>query len=213
MTSIAVVAHTARRMEADVLAAEVGSDVVSIDDGTLGADGNHRRVWRWHADMHAADPTDWAVTLEDDALPVQGFCDQLDAALKVAPAPVVSLYLGTDGRDHWQSRIRHAYTRTSAATCWLVTAGTLLHAVAVAIRTDLLPTLDLDPGVPPDAAISNWCKRHGHPVAYSIPSLCDHADGPPVITRRGDPHPRDVPRHAHRVGTRTHWTGRAAILG
>jgi hypothetical protein len=160
--------------------------------------------------MHAADPTDWAVVLEDDALPVPGFRAQLDAALKVTPAPIVSLYLGTDGRDYWQARIRYALD-THPDACWLMTSGVLLHAVAVAIRAELLP-IHLDPGLPPDTAISNWAKRCGHTVTYTLPSLVDHTDGPSVITRRGDPHPRNVPRRAHRVGTRTHWTRRAAIL-
>lgn len=216
------------------LATSVGADLILIDDGTLGASGNHRRAWAWHSE-HTRDG--WAVVLEDDAVPVPGFRDQLARALAVAPAPVVSFYLGTDGRDFWQSRIRRALGKAAKDTCWLVTAGTLLHAVAVAIRADLLAldldspissphqtldldhansctpqTLDLDIAIPPDTAISNWCKKHDHPVAYSLPSLCDHADMPSVITRRGDPHPRNTPRVAHHFGPRTAWTRHAVLV-
>lgn len=209
---IAVVAHESRRMDATILAMEATADMVSFDDGTLGCAGNHQRAWQWHADMHTGDPTEWCVVLEDDALPVPDFPNQLAAALTMAPAPIVSLYLGTDGRDHWQSRIRAAIHITTPGTSWILSpSGALLHAVGVAIRADLLP-VTLQPGLPPDAAISNWAKRHSHPIAYTWPSLIDHDDGPSVITRRGDPHPRDVARRAHHVSARPLWTRQAVVL-
>jgi hypothetical protein len=42
----------------------VGAAYISIDNGTLGCEGNHRKVWQWLND-HAT--TKWVVVLEDDA--------------------------------------------------------------------------------------------------------------------------------------------------
>lgn len=206
MISIVIVAHTARRDAATELATLVNADEILTDDGTLGCEGNHRRAWEWHAENT---PHDWAVVLEDDAVPVPDFTQQLAAALRVAPTPIVSLYLGTGNPTIWQPRITRAINTAGQAN-WLV-SNTLLHAVAVAIRADLLPT-HIDTRMPIDNAISNWAKRHDHLVAYTLPSLVDHADTQPVITQRYDRKPRDLPRRAHRVGTRAHWTRRLAPL-
>ncbi|MCG7592401.1 glycosyltransferase family 2 protein [Mycobacterium sp. PSTR-4-N] len=211
MTSvrIAIVAHEARRRAAVQLADDTRALGVSIDDGTLGCEGNHRRVWDWHTD--AGPCHDWAVTLEDDAQPAPGFRDQLAAALAVAPAPIVSLYLGTGYPPLWQPRIRKALDGVDVATSWL-TADSLLHAVAVAIRTDLLDTLELQPGYAPDYAITRWARRHGHPIAYTVPSLVDHADTEPVTTVRYDRLTRHKPRKAWVHGTRAIWTAHTAAL-
>lgn len=204
--TIAIVAHTARRTDAEHLAATTNAHYVAMDDGTLGCEGNHRRAWAWHTE-HTH--TDWAVVLEDDALPVDGFTEQLAAALHVAPTPIVSLYLGTGNPTTWQPRIRRAIDTAGQAN-WLL-SHTLLHAVAVAIRTELLP-IQFDERMPIDNAISNWAKRNDHLVGYTLPSLVDHADTEPVITQRYDRKPRDLARRAHRVGTRAHWTRQLAPL-
>lgn len=205
-TPIVIVAHTARRDAVQRLAADTAARHVTIDDGTLGCEGNHRRAWAWHAE-YADD--EWAVVLEDDAVPVPDFTGQLDAALHVAPAPIVSLYLGTGNPTTWQPRISRAIDTAGQAN-WLV-ASTLLHAVAVAIRTELLP-IQLDKRMPIDNAISNWAKRNELLVGYTLPSLVDHADTEPVITQRYDRKPRNLARRAHRIGTRTHWTRQLAPL-
>lgn len=205
---IAIVAHVDRTAEAIALDDKVESLGVSFDDGELGCEGNHRKVWDWHT---TAGPChDWAVVLEDDALPVDEFREQLSAALDVAPAPIVSLYLGTGYPPHWQNRIQSVLAHTSAH--WLL-CSSLLHAVGVAIRTDLLPELAIPEGLPIDNAISNWAKAHGHLVAYSVPSLVDHADTTPLVPLNGhNRRERTEPRHAHRIGTRPLWTPRIAAL-
>lgn len=206
MASIVVVAHTERSDAAHDLAETTGAQHITMDDGTLGCEGNHRRAWQWHTEhLH----TDWAIVLEDDAVPVPDFTEQLDAALHMAPTPIVSLYLGTGNPPIWQPRIRHAIDIAGQAN-WLVSTS-LLHAVAVAIRTELLP-IQVDEHMPIDNAISNWAKRNDLLVGYTLPSLVDHADTQPVITQRYDRQPRDLPRRAHRVGTRTRWTRQLAPL-
>lgn len=207
MTSIVVVAHHTRAAQAVDLAAAVSADATLFDDGTLGAAGNHRRAWDWHTDNTTSG---WAVVLEDDAIPVTDFAEHLDDALDYAPADIVSLYLGRSRPPHWQGRIAEATDtadRTFAA--WIL--GThLLHAVAVAARAELAPVM------------AQWTRYlaepvdgrevFGHTVAYTWPSLVDHADGPPVADH-ADRSPRTQPRTAWRTGTPpTSWTG-AVPLG
>jgi hypothetical protein len=204
-TVVGVIAHHKRAEQAWQLAETVGASYVSVDDGSLGAEANHRRVWDRLANNHAG--AEFCVALEDDAQPVDNFGDQLDKALAAAPCDVVSLYLGSGHPIHWQPRIQTALT---ADAHWL-TCDHLFHAVAVAIRTELLP-LRLDSRRPIDEAISRWCRTHRHSIAYTVPSLVDHADGPPLITHRADGTTRHRPRRAWRLGTRDLWTGEAAHL-
>lgn len=208
--AIAIVSHVSRREAAFALSDNVKANALFEDSTGIGCEANHRRAWDWHTKM--ARSAEWSVTLEDDALPVDGFNDQLVAALAVAPAPIVSLYLGTDGREYWQSGIRYAIEHANPGTSWLM-AGALLHAVGVAIRSDVLP-LHIGEGLAIDTAIGNWAKRNGHQIAYSLPSLVDHADQQPIVQQRhGSAAQRMTPRTAHKVGTRTRWTSIAQPIG
>jgi hypothetical protein len=212
LTQISIVAHIKRTERAEKLADKVLARRVFYDDGTLGCDRNHRQVWQ----HHAGNPTsDWATTLEDDAVPVPGFLDQLDHALEVAPAPIVSLYLGTSRPlGGWQPQIKQAILairRTPA--CW-ITSTHLLHAVGVAIRTPLLPSLlEWLPQIPLpiDEAITIWATTYGHCVAYTWPSLVDHADEPSLVDHP-DGKPRQNPRIAWHTGTRQAWNAKHVAM-
>lgn len=208
-SSIAIVAHVDRNDAATELCIKTRADIIMLDHpGLYGAEANHLRAWTWHAENTTAE---WSVVLEDDAEPVNGFRQQLEAALAVAPAPIVSLYLGTGYPKTWQPRIRNTI-RTAGDPHWLLT-NSVLHAVAIAIRTDLLP-ITLTPHVAIDAALGNWAKKHGHHVAYSWPSLVDHADGPTLVTtRHSASSDRTDPRKAWQTGTRPHWANKTAALG
>ena len=203
--TIGVVGHHQRAPQAQRLADTVAAAHIAIDDGTLGAGPNHQRVWDWLAAHHHDTP--WCLVLEDDAVPVAGFTHQLIHALAAAPSGVVSLYLGAGYPRHWQPRIQTAL-HTDAH--WLL-AEHLFHAVAVAVRTELLP-VRLDTRHPADEAISRWARAHRHRVSYTLPSLVDHADGPTLIPHHHDRTPRHRPRRAWRTGTRDHWTTKAAHL-
>lgn len=124
MFSIGVVAHESRIAQAKQLYDTVSADVIMVDDThrRLGCEANHRRVW---AELATTD-TEWAVVLEDDAVPVPNFRDQLTQALNVAPAPYVSLYLGQGFPRQWQHAIRRTLTNTTPSTCW-ITCGYRHH--------------------------------------------------------------------------------------
>jgi hypothetical protein len=196
--SIGVVADVRRGDMGERLAIRVAADHLGIDTEMRGGTKNHVAVWRKHAD----DPADWSVVLEDDAVPVDGFREQLADALAVAPAPIVSLYLGRGYIE--DNRIGEILTRADVLGAnWIVTQGRILHAVGLAVRKDLLPALVANlprDECPIDRSLSMWARRDGHRVAYSWPSLVEHADGASLVTRY-----RRTERRAWRTGTRDDW--------
>jgi len=211
---IGIVAHTSRLHQANTLADTVGAEYISVDDGTLGCNGNHKKVWAYLNDY----PTEWSIVLEDDAIPVEGFTEQANAALSVTPAHVVSFYLG---RHHipeldWEHRKQAAIAQADTVDAHWLTTNHLLHAVAVAIRTKYIPNmwhhLNQMPDVfPIDEAITHWAYNTGHMIAYTWPSLVDHADQPTTF-RHPDKMDRPPGRIAYRTGTHNTWTDKAVMM-
>ena len=196
--SIGVVADSRRGDMGMRLAEQVDADCLSVDYETRGCTWNHSQVWRMHAD----EPAVWNVVLEDDAVPVDGFREQLAAALAVAPTPIVSLYLGRGYIE--DNRTGPLLTRADLlGVNWIISQGRILHAVALAVRGDLLPSLidNLPSGNQPiDRSLSLWARRQGHRVAYAWPCLVDHDDGKSLVTRY-----RRADRRAWRTGVRDDW--------
>lgn len=208
---LGVVAHHARADHAHKLMDDVGAVYLSMDNGTLGCNNNHRKVWE-HLTRY---DTDWSIVLEDDCEPVEGFREQLKQILETAPTPIVSLYLGDP--KHWDL-FRDRQAKLSAAgaqadesdACWLVTRE-LLHGVAIAIRTPLIQAmLDGITDQAIDYAIREWAKTEGHQIGFTWPSIVDHVDGPTLLPK--PPNMRHRARKAWRVGTREHWTGKQVTL-
>ena len=212
---IGIVAHTKRAEQTHILMDQVRAAYTNIDDGTLGCDDNHHHVWQWLL-QHTTDQ--WCIVLEDDALPVDGFISQAEQALSVAPSPVISFYLG---RHHipeleWEQRKRQAIGRADQADAHFITSNHLLHAVAIAVRTDhiarMLAHLNMLPNVLPiDEAITHWIQNTGQDVSYTWPSLADHADQPTLFRHR-DKLPRPPGRIAYRTGGHNTWTDRAVTM-
>jgi GR25 family glycosyltransferase involved in LPS biosynthesis len=207
--STAVVAHEARITAATELAKNLDA-VLTVDDGSLGAEANHLRAWQATGTVDA----DWALVLEDDAIPVPNFLEQAKQALAVAPAPIVSFYLGKNKPKAWQHRIAQALDQADMAGAHWIDTHYLLHAVAVAMRSDLREDwLDWAPhhDFPIDQRLSEWARCRGHRIAYSLPSLVDHADWPTLVQHR-DRQPRIEPRIAWRTGTRDQWSRRTVTI-
>jgi hypothetical protein len=207
--SFAVVAHQARLVQATELAQQLGA-AITVDDGTAGADANHLKAWG----MACALGSRWSAVMEDDTVPVLGFLEQAESALAVAPAPVVSFYLGTGRPERWQDSISRALIKADRTGAHWVISNHLLHAVAVAVRTDLVQDWlgwARASTRPIDERMSAWCLTRHHKVAYTSPSLVDHADGPTLIP----PHPLrrgTAARHAWRTGTRNTWNGTSIAI-
>ncbi len=198
--AIGIVGHVARAAEATRLFETLEAGFVSIDHGTIGCTANHLRVWQHLAQCDSA----WSIVLEDDAQPCDGFTQQLGMALAAAPTPIVSLYLGTSKPSAWQPRIKRAIAKADEADACYITAPLLLHAVAVAIRTELVADMleHMPADKPIDNAISQWARNHD--ISYTHGSLVDHTDGPTLVRHTYDASTQ--PRKAWRMGTRDTWT-------
>jgi GR25 family glycosyltransferase involved in LPS biosynthesis len=187
------------------LAGLVDADFLSVDDGSLGCTQNHTRAWRQHAENPAA----WNLNLEDDAVPVEHFRDQLDKALAVAPTPIVSLYLGGGYIGDNLTRALLDRAETTGAH-WAVAHGQIHHAVALAVREEVLaPMIEhlATRTLAVDTMLSSWALRNSHDVAYSIPSLVDHADEKSLVTKY-----RRSPRRAFMTGRREQWCSKLILL-
>lgn len=201
---IGIVGHIDRLTQANKLADDVDAAFLSIDDGTLKCEGNHVAVWRHLASAS----TPWSVVLEDDALPVTDFRNQLVGVLKAAPTPIVSLYLGRTRPPAWQPWVQQATINADRQDVCFIPAKRLLHAVGIAMHTRLIGAMVRavqDIGLPMDEAIHVWAQREGYPVTYCWPSIVDHRDGPTVIPRHRDGMPRTEPRTAWSCGRRSRW--------
>jgi len=209
LISWAVVGHESRRIHATDLVHSLDA-VASMDDGTLGADDNHLRAWS-RVDHPRA--THFGV-MEDDAILAPRFAEQVDAALAVAPTPIVSLYLGRSKPKRFQDRISRALVAAGEqGACW-VTGTHMLHAVAIVMRAELrddwLEWANTST-LPIDERMGMWCRNRGHSIGYAWPSLVNHRDLPTLVQHR-DGKTRTEPRVAWRTGTRERWTDWAVEL-
>ena len=203
---IGIVAHTARAEQVRQLKEQVGAAYVSIDNGALGCDNNHRKVWQYLADHR--ENHDWCIVLEDDAVPCNDFRNQLQQALTTAPlrAGIVSLYLGRQRPPQYQWAIEQAIEIADDHDASWLAAHSLIHAVGVAIRGEHVEQmLSRLTELPIDEAINWWAHNTTTKVFYTHPSLVDHADTDTLVEHR-DGHRREPGRKAWRHGTREHWT-------
>jgi hypothetical protein len=210
VVNIVIVAHTARTERVKELHDQIDADHIVWDDGTLGAGGNHRQAWQWHIE----NPSDIAVVIEDDAIPCPHFRDQLVAVMDAAPTNIVSLYLGRQRPTLWQDRIKAALQRSDQSKACFITGQHLLHCVAIATTQPqaIHRALCCYSIHQPDEALSIWTSHTGTNVAYTVPSLVDHADLPTLVTNRLLEPERHPGRKAWRHGTRKTWNNMSVPL-
>lgn len=209
---IGVVGHESRREMALRLVERVGAVDYSIDDGSLGCNGNHIKVLRA---LRQNNQADFYCVLEDDAQPIPDFLAQLRAALKEAPTQIVSLYLGTSNPIHWQDAIRRSVAAAESGGHAWITSTHLIHGVGYCIHRDLIDAIieHLHPDFRPiDEQVSAYTYPNHILVSYTYPSLVQHEDGPSCIAVHADGAPRDKPRKAWAVGGRTNWRSRTVLL-
>lgn len=218
MTSVAIVAHPARRVDADKIAQLTGADAVFWDNEERGCDKSHLAALRWHAAMAPGRPNgEYVVVLEDDVVPVANFRHHLDLVLAAAPSHVVSLYLGTGYPTQWQDNLRTAVPLDTDPHFLL--APSLLSCVGYAVRRSWVRelarfvdhNLHSPNAVPIDRTISKFCHHHELTVAYSRPSIVNHLDGDSLISERHDGQDRHRRRVAWKFGTRPSWCATATI--
>ena len=204
MIETAIVAHQRRYPDALDLAERLNA-AICMDDCGMGAARNHERAWTWLKD--STEP--WCLVLEDDAVVCADFLNQASMALAHAPSPIVSFYLGRGRPPHWQQRI----AKVIASEAHWIIATEMLHGVATAVRTELIPDLLawIEDQEPVDEAIGDFAQQNNFEVSYTHPSLVDHRDSGTIMdyhpTRHPDPEhvERNEIRRAWLLGTRTDW--------
>ena len=189
---VGIVAHPKREAMAMDLADRVGAQCICWDAAHLGAERNHLRVWEWLANSDA----EFGVVLEDDVIPCRAFRRNLTEAIKYAPTPILSLYLGR-GRcaGHsplYQQRIAQVITSDVS----IITSPSLLSAQGYAMRPEMFARHEEVRGfafhsgrknIPIDEAISIWVTKHRlGPISYCRHSIVDHRDGPTVVEDHRD---------------------------
>lgn len=202
---VAIVTHPKRLAWANSLAEETNAEAVCLDNNNLGCEVNHLRAWEWLAGGSCP----WSVVLEDDAVPVPFFRRQLHSMLRVAPTPIVSLYLGRSRPPHWQSSISRAVAQTQEKDACFLSSQDLLHGVGYAVHTSLIPELllcvtPLARTMPIDEAVSAWARKRDHQISHCWPSLVDHRDEGTLIAHP-DGQPRNEPRKAWYADGREVW--------
>ncbi|QGJ92098.1 glycosyltransferase [Gordonia phage Keelan] len=210
LCSTAIVAHPSREGRAQSLSEILPQpNTIVMDNDNLGPGENHWRAWVAAYNEDA----EWILVVEDDALPIEGFEDELAQVLSNSPSPVVSLYLGKSRPFAWQHGIGETLNilaEQDNSSAYLM-AEHMLHGVGIAIRNELVadmltwaPMYHTVQGRPKpyDEAIGMWCRAIGLPVAYPYPSILDHADTESLVAH--------VDKRKREVGTRVAWkTGKA----
>ena len=210
MITIGICAHIARQHMAEQLAEQVGADFISLDEGTLGCNKNHRRTWT----ELAALPATHAVVLEDDAVPVPDFRHQCEQAIKASPTPITSLYLGRQRPPQWQRNIERAITTATRTDAHYILSTHMLHGVGIAIHNDhIQPMLDFTATrnyLPWDEAVGCYARHAHQRIAYTHGSLVDHRDGIALIIHH-DGKTRAPGRTAWHINTRPTWDGERTV--
>jgi hypothetical protein len=202
--AIGIVADYRRHDQARLLYQRTKADIVCYDDGIIGCTNNHIRTWARLAPLTG----EWGVVLEDDAEVNDDFREQLSMVLANPPADVVSLYLGKGFPRAWQRWIKPVM----ATDAHWVLSSHVLHGVGVAVRGNLIRDMlrfvgKMSPQEqlwPIDEQVTHWCRLRGHRVAYTKPSIVQHADGESIAVHY-DGAKRDMPRVAWEFGSRLDW--------
>lgn len=187
----AVIGHHSRYKQASRLAGLLG-DVLLIDSGDHGANWNHRRALEWASWQDCR-----VVIIEDDALPVPDFIEQVREWLNRFPESLVSFYMGTGRPPQYQMQIAERLIVADKTRADFITLPRLIHGVCYSVPHQHIERVlsRWDSRKPADYAVGD---AYGGAVVYPCYSLVDHADGEPV-ERHPDSAPRTERRRAWRL--------------
>ena len=187
-----VVGHHSRTYQAEQLGSLLNAHVI-IDKGKHGANWNHYRAIEWASSQNAR-----VVIVEDDAMPVAAFKQQVLQWLARFPDDIVSFYLGTGRPPQYQLEIATKLIDADKRQADYITINRLIHGVCYSVPAHKLRQVlsRWNRGYPADYAVSDAC---GGAVVYPCYSLVDHADELPV-----ELHPDSTPRTERRRAWRLH---------
>lgn len=168
-----VMAHPKREARAVALAEQLGAGIVW--DRGRGLWDTARRAW-------LEQDGEWHTVIQDDAIPSEGFAENIDRILAHAYPHPVSWYYGT-------LRPKADFTEPTAAQAdregasWIEGPGPW-WAVAVSVHSSLVEEMvdqcDKSRLKADDARYTAYFRRLGLPCLYTWPSLIDHADLPSI---------------------------------
>lgn len=186
-----VVGHHDRFASALLLASDLDAHLL-LDEGDHGANWNHRRALEWAAKQSCR-----VVVIEDDAMPVAGFCDKVAIWLARYPDALCSFYLGTGRPPQYQLEIASKLIAADKTRSDFITMPRLIHGVCYSVPPKHIPKVleRWNYGKAADYAVGD---AYGGPVIYPCYSLVDHADAQPVEPAR-DNQPRVERRKAWRL--------------
>ena len=224
MIPLVVVTHPDRLTRARELLAATGGQALVIDPGNRGCVSTHLDAYRvLHSVALTAPGVQWVCALEDDAVPVPGFTDQLAQVAAATPSPITSLYLGRGRPVHWQSSIAQVIAPVDADPHFLL-GSSMLHTVGLLIAVEWLERL-IDwmeqsfrhyPGcVELDGLWSYFLQEMALTAAYTRPSLVDHDDEIPSVipvSAREDGEERTEKRVAWLADARESWEMTTAVI-
>lgn len=186
-----VVGHHSRTGHAQRLAALLDAHLL-IDDGSHGANWNHRRALEWADEQPCR-----VVVVEDDAMPVDLFFTPVTSWLKRFPDTLISFYLGTGRPPQYQMQIAERLIVADKTQADYITLPRLIHGVCYSVPPQHIERVlsRWDSSKPADYAVGD---AYGGAVVYPCYSLVDHADGVPV-ERHSDSAQRTERRRAWRI--------------
>lgn len=193
-----VVAHHQRTQQASELANQLGADcTLFIDHLDAGANAGHRRALEWASEQDCR-----VVVLEDDAILMPGFKEEVTRWLGRFPDSLVSFYLGTGRPPQFQQQIAERLIEADRTRSDYITLPQLIHGVCYSVPQQAIGRVlsRWDNGNAADYAIG---EAHGGTVVYPCYSLVDHTDGI-TVERHPDSAPRTERRKAWRLAPCPH---------
>lgn len=210
--SIAIMAHPARKQQAELLFNQVrrypfmGAQIVYDEDQV-----------EWHTGKRAllagVEHGDWHVVIQDDAILTPDFYENIKNAISaLGQKTLISLYTGT--ARPMRKRVKDAVEKAKDGE-WL-TNKQLLWGVGIVIPTSQIePMLEFveDIDLQYDNKIGEFYCRNSLPVYYTVPSLVDHNDHLGSLIAGHGKAVNDEPRVAHKLATGTiDWTAKEHFI-
>ena len=176
--SVTIMASPSRRAFVDELLGQLDRPAQVVWD----RHGDYWETGRRALLTHLSSGSDWALTVQDDAIPCRDLVAGIERALAgVDPDRPVSFYLGA-------ALARKFGVADAAGPRWHRAPGPW-GGVAIALPSahiaELVAWGDDRPDIRSyDKRISRWYGHRGHDCLYAIPSLVDHRSGPSLMPSR-----------------------------
>ena len=164
MLSISIMAHKDRADYLPLLVKQLGKANIFVDDGTLGAPGNAIQCWK-----NFNKKAKYHLVIQDDAILTEDFLSKVKTYLR--GQEIISFYTGNRVLTKTKTEKQKDFYKSNE----------LIGAVALAIRTDIIPEMlrffKSKNIKGDDRRIKLFAKSKNFPIYYTRPSLVNHRVG------------------------------------